>query len=168
MGTQQLLTLEHPRQMVSHICAMFVETVHTLARAETFQKIDLSDMQFLEHQVDAEWSPYKTLFTNLWIGKANRKAIGKPVVLTYLRHKDPRYCSQGAKAIYLFLQFYYTKEVFDCTNNNWLKIKYSVASGDTSHQFNPQCAVKSDDFYNALTEILTMIGKSPCTHVPLW
>ena len=74
------------------ICAMFVETVHTLARAEAFQKIDLSDMQFLEHKVDAEWSPHKTLFANLWIGKANRKAIGKPFCA-------PVFAPQGSKAL---------------------------------------------------------------------
>ena len=51
--------------------------------------------------------------------------------------------------------------MFDSTTNNRFKVKYSVASGDTSHQFDPQSAVKSDGFCNALKVTLTMIGESP-------
>ena len=97
-------------------------------------KEELSDMVYYSNHFPGEPDPYEVMVRVLWEGKTNQKSTSKSFLAQCFRHIEPKQCAIGSKAMYLFARFRVTEEEFDFTNNEWFKVKTSVALADRGNK----------------------------------
>ena len=110
------------------------DSFQCIVRAELLWKEELSDMVYYSNHVPGEPDPYEVMVRVLWEGKTNQKSTYKSFLAQCFPHIEPKQCAIGSKAMYLFARFRVTEEEFDFTNNEWFKVKTSVALADRGNK----------------------------------
>ena len=136
-----------------------LDTFQSLVRAESLWPGKLSDHYYQEYHAAGEPDPYTMLFRTLYVGKTNGADKGKSLTARSIRHLDPRFCSHGAYALYLFARFNAIDEEFDLTNNaSWYDILGVTAVGDFTNEYSNVRIISGNNYYKSIDKALKQLG----------
>ena len=114
----------------------FLMSVQTCTRHEATLSCMLQAFDVAEIPLSDELEPHKLLTRNICKGKINQGDSATTIQAKSMRHRDPKFCEQGALAMCLFARFRIHDEEFDLSDNcNWLKVRTTVAVDNNARQF---------------------------------
>ena len=145
----------------------FLSTAQTCTRHEATLSCKLSAFEFAEVKLKGELKPYPLLVRNIYKGKTNQEDSATILQAKSIRHKDPKFCEQGALAMCLFCRFHLHKEEFDLTNTkSWGNVRTTPTLNVSSERFSSsRCQkMKSNTYYDKITTIFNAHGKD-ASHV---
>ena len=145
----------------------FLESVQTCTRHEATLSSMLQAYEIVRKKLDDELEEYSILVRNIYKGKTNQNDSATVLQAKSIRHLDPKFCEQGALAIYLFARFRVHDEEFDLSNNsNWLKVRTTVALNNNKKQFEKSRfqPMSQSTYYDKLAIIFQHFGYH-VTHV---
>jgi hypothetical protein len=143
-------------------------TIQTLARHDSCLHCKLSSFTIKEWTVPTEPQAYTVLFRNVTVAKnlARNQSKSTQMQTKSIRHKNPIMCEQGALAMFLFVRFLVTCEVFDlCDNESWFHVHTSTdCTPKGLRNFNPFQNMSESTYYAALVKAFKAHGERP-SHV---
>jgi hypothetical protein len=139
----------------------FLMSVQTCTRHEATLSCMLQAFEVVEHVMKDELDPYTILVRNIYKGKTNQNDSVTVLQAKSIRHRDPKFCEQGALAAYLFARFRVHDEEFDLSHNsNWLKVRTIVAVNNNKKQFEAARfrPISSTSYYQKLATVFQHFG----------
>ena len=139
----------------------FLSSVQTCTRHEATLSSMLQAFEIVEYQMADELQPYHILVRNIYKGKTNQEDSATVLQAKSIRHRDPKFCEQGALAIFLFARFRVHDEEFDLDHNSkWLKVRVTVPVNNNKKQFDvSRCSLMTPGpYYEKLNKVFHYFG----------
>jgi hypothetical protein len=139
----------------------FLMSVQTCTRHEATLSCMLQAFEIAKIHLKGELEPYSILVRNIYKGKTNQNHSATVIQAKSIRHRDPKFCEQGALALYLFARFQVHDEEFDLSDNTkWLKVRTTVAVNNNKKQFASSRfrPMSPSTYYDKLAQVFQLFG----------